>query len=94
MEKREESEKKREDQRRERVGRKQMQVREKSRKVAIHNAFLVICGSGGSKSRHAEAAGAETSGQMRNETCTPLRREAHFQVKMHKQHQGRTAFGS
>ena len=61
MEKREESEKKREDQRRERVRRKKMQVREKSRKVAIHSVFLVICGSGGSKSRRAEAVGAETS---------------------------------
>ena len=67
MEKREESKKKREDQRRERVRRKKMQVREKSRKVAIHSVFLVICGSGGSKSRHAEAVGAETSGQMRDD---------------------------
>ena len=67
MEKREESEKKREDQRRERVRRKKMQVREKSRKVAVHRVFLVICGSGRSKSTHAEAAGAETSGQMRDE---------------------------
>ena len=29
--------------------------------------FPVFCGSGGSKSRLAKAAGAETSGQMRNE---------------------------
>jgi len=26
--------------------------------------------------------------------CTPLRREAHFEVKMHKAHQIRTTFGS
>ena len=26
--------------------------------------------------------------------CTPLWREAHFEVKMHKTHQGRTTFGS
>jgi len=71
----------------------------------------VICGSGGSKSRLAKAAGAEPAGQMRDvklhavwyeahlqvkklktsleallevemsKKCTPLRREAHFEVK-------------
>ena len=76
----------------------------------------MICGSGGSKSRLAKAAGAEPAGQMRDEKlhavvarstfpsqnvqnttrcgpllevemskkCTPLWREAHFQVKMYK----------
>ena len=39
------------------------------------------CGSGGSKSRLAKAAGAEPCGQMRDESCTPLWREAHSQVK-------------
>ena len=34
-------------------------------KVAIHCAFPMICGSGGSKSRLAKAAGAEPAGQMR-----------------------------
>ena len=79
----------------------------------------MICGSGGSKSRLAKAAGAEPAGQMRDEQlhavvakhiskskctkhlsvgpllevetskkCTPLWREAHFQVKMYK-----TTFG-
>ena len=43
----------------EKVRREKMQVRQKS--------TVVICGSGGSKSRLAKAAGAETSGQMRNE---------------------------
>ena len=32
------------------------------------------------------------TGAMKN--CTPLWREAHFQVKMHKTHQVRTTFGS
>ena len=72
----------------------------------------MICGPGGSKSRLAKAAGAEPSGQMRDEKlhavvarslfpsqnvqntrvgplledvmskkCTPLWREAHFEVK-------------
>ena len=39
----------------------------KGRKVAKHCVFAMICGSGGSTSRLAEAAGAEPSGQMRDE---------------------------
>ena len=39
----------------------------KGREVAKHCDFPVFCGSGGSKSRLAKAAGAETSGQMRDE---------------------------
>ena len=39
----------------------------KGRKVAKHCVFPVICGSGGSKSRLAKAAGAEPAGQMRDE---------------------------
>ena len=39
----------------------------KGRKVAKHCDFPMICGSGGSKSRLAKAAGAEPSGQMRDE---------------------------
>ena len=39
----------------------------KGREVAKHCVFPVFCGSGGSKGRLAKAAGAETSGQMRNE---------------------------
>ena len=129
----------------------------KGRKVAKHCIFPMICGSGGSKSRLAKAAGAEPAGQMRDgklhafvarstfrsqnvqntpgsdhlwklrcrksarccgakhiskskctkhtrfgpllevamsKKCTPLWREAHFQVKMYKTHQLRTTFGS
>ena len=94
----------------------------------------MICGSGGSKSRLAKAAGAEPAGQTRDETlhavvarstfrsqnvqntpasdhfyhtilgpllevemskkCTPLWREARFQVKMFKTLGVRTTFGS
>ena len=127
------------------------------RKVAKHCVFPMICGSGGSKSRLAKAAGAEPAGQMRDEKlhavvarstfrsqnvqntpfsdyfwklicqksarrcgakhiskskctkhtilgpllevdmskkCTPLWREAHFEVKMYKTHHSRTTFGS
>ena len=39
----------------------------KCRKVAKHYVFPMICGSGGSKSTFAKAAGAEPSGQMRDE---------------------------
>ena len=39
----------------------------KGRKVARHFVFPMVCGSGGSKSRFAKAAGAEPSGQMRDE---------------------------
>ena len=68
----------------------------KGRKVAKHCVFPMICGSGGSKSRLAKAAGAVRSqlarGEMKN--CTPLWREAHFQVKMYKTHHSRTTVGS
>ena len=39
----------------------------KGRKFAIHRVFPMTCGSGGSKSRLAKAAGAEPAGQMRDE---------------------------
>ena len=39
----------------------------KGRKVAKHYVFPMICGSGGSKSRLAKAAGVERCGQMRDE---------------------------
>ena len=39
----------------------------KGGKVAKHCVFPMFCGSGGSKSRLAKAAGAEQSGQMKNE---------------------------
>ena len=39
----------------------------KGSKVAKHCVFPMMCGSGGSKSRLAKAAGAEPAGQMRDE---------------------------
>ena len=39
----------------------------KGSKVAKHSVFPMICGSGGSKSTLAKAAGAEPFGQMRDE---------------------------
>ena len=66
----------------------------KGREVAIHCVFPMICGSGWSKSRLAKAAGAEPPGQMKMKNCTPLWREAHFQVKSVKKWQARTTLGS
>ena len=141
--------------RRDKIRRKKMQMREKIGKSRF-TVFPMICGSGGSKSRLAKAAGAEPAGQMRHEKvhavvarstfpsqngqntrgadhfwklrcrksarrcgakhilkskcakhtnvgpllevpmskkCTPLWREAHFQVKSVKNWRSRTTFG-
>ena len=64
----EESEKKREEERRSEKRKSQKKEdagARKGRKVATHYVFF--CGSGGSKSRLAKAAGAEPSDQMRDE---------------------------
>ena len=66
----EESERRREEERRSEKRKSQKKEdagARKDRKVAIHCVFPMICGSGGSKSRLAKAAGAETSDQMRGE---------------------------
>ena len=143
--------------RRERVRGQKIQMREKVGKSRNTVFFPMICGSGGSKSRLAKAAGAEPAGHRSDEKlhavvarstfpsqnvqntrgsdhfwklrcrksarrcgakhiskskctkhtrsgpllevemskkCTPLWREAHFEVKMYKTHQVRTTFGS
>ena len=54
----------------EKVRREKMQVREKvgkSRSTVFLCVFQMFCGSGGSKSRLAKAAGVEVAGQMRDE---------------------------
>ena len=51
----------------EKARREKMQVREKVGKSRNTVFFPVFCGSGGSKSRLAKAAGAEVAGQMRDE---------------------------
>ena len=57
-------------------------MREKVGKSRNTCVFPMICGSGGSKSRLAKAAGAEQLATGAMKKCTPLWREAHFQVKM------------
>ena len=47
-------------------------VRREKMQVAKHCVFPVFCGSGGSKSRLAKAAGAEVAGQMRQEKLHPV----------------------
>ena len=64
--------KKRKSQKRESLRRKKIQKKEdpgsrKGSKVAKHCVFPMICGSGGSKSKLAKAAGAKPAGQMRDE---------------------------
>ena len=53
----------------------------KGRKVAKHCVFLVFCRSGGSKGRLAKAAGAETSGQMRDEKLHAVVARSTFRSK-------------
>ena len=53
----------------------------KGRKVAIHRVFPMICGSGGSKSNLAKAAGAEPAGQMRDEKLHAVVARSTFPVQ-------------
>ena len=80
--------------RRERVRRKKMQMREKvgkSRNTVFFQWFVAPEGRKvGLLKRRARSQLARR--EMKN--CTPLWREAHFQVKMYKTHHGRSTFGS
>ena len=80
--------------RRERVRRKKMQMREKvgkSRNTVFFQWFVAPeSRKVGSLKRRVRSQLARW--EMKN--CTPLWREAHFQVKMHKTPQLRTTFGS
>ena len=80
--------------RREKIRRKKMQVREKvgtSRNTVFFQWFVAPEGRKvGSLKRRVRSQLARW--EMKN--CTPLWREAHFQVKMYKTHHGRTTFGS
>jgi len=66
----------------------------KGRKVPKHGVSPMICGSGGSKSRLAKAAGAEPSGQMRDEKLHAVVARSIFAVKKLKALQVRSTFGS
>ena len=53
----------------------------KDRKVAKHCVFPMFCGSGGSKSRLAKAAGAEPAGQTRDEKWHAVVARSTFGIK-------------
>ena len=84
----------REKSRRERVRRKKMEMREKvgkSRFTVFFQRFVAPEGRKvGSLKRRVRSQLAR--GERKN--CTPLWREAHFQVKMYKTHHSQTTFGS
>ena len=94
----EESEKRREEERR--SEKRKSQKKEdagagKGSKVAIHCAFPMICGSGGSKSRLAKAAGAEPCCQMREEKLHAVVARSTFPSQNAQEtHKDQTTFGS
>ena len=64
----------------------------KGRKVTKHRVFPMICGSGGSKSRLAKAAGAEPAGRMRDEKLRAVVARSTFRSKHDKTHHARSTF--
>ena len=65
----------------------------KGRKVAKHCVFSWFCGSGGLKTRLKRRLQRHL-GRWEMKSCTPLWREADFEVKRYKTPQDRTTFGS
>ena len=63
------------------------------RKVAQHGVFQTACGSGGSESRLAKAAGAEPCGQMRNEKLYAVVARSTFPSQNVKTWGSRATFG-
>ena len=81
--------------RREKIRRKKMQVREKVGKLRNTVFFFSwFCGSEGSKSRLAKAAGAEPAGQMRDEKLHAVVARSTFRSQNAQTPQCWTAFGS
>ena len=66
----------------------------KGREVAIHCLFPMICGSGGSKSNLAKAAGAEPAGQMRAEKLHAVVARSTFPSQKCQKPRCQTTFGS
>ena len=66
----------------------------KGGKVAKHCVFFNACDSGGSKSRLAKAAGAEPSGEMRNQKLHALVAQSRFGSEKTKKPHVRSTFGS
>ena len=83
-----------EERRVERVRRKKMQMREKVGKSRNTMFFQWFVAPEGRKVGSLERRVRSQLARWEMKNCTPLWREAHFQVKMHKTHQRRTTFGS
>ena len=87
-------EKKWEDQRGEREGRKNRQVREKVGKSRFTVFFQWFVAPDGRKVGSLKRRVRSQLARWEIKHCTPLWREARFQVNMHKAHHSRTTFGS
>ena len=85
-------EKKWEDQRRERERRKKMQVREKVGKLWFTVFFQWLVALEGRRVGSLKRRVRSHLARWEMKNCTPLWREAHFQVKMHEAHHSRTTF--
>ena len=81
-----------EDQRRERVRRKKMQVREKVEKSRFTVFFQWFVAPEGRKVGSLKRRVRSHLARWEMKNCTPLWREAHFEVKMHKTRQLRSTF--
>ena len=91
------AEQRRAEQRREKTKKRKSQKKEdlgarKSRKVAKHCVFPMICGPGGPKSRLAKATCAEPAAQMRDEKLHAVVAQSTFPSQNDKTHQVRSTF--
>ena len=84
---------KREDQRRERARRQKMQAREKVAKPRNTVFFQWFVAPAGRKVGSLKRRVRSRLGRWEMKNCTPLRREAHLQVKMYKTLHVRATFG-
>ena len=80
--------------RREKIRRKKMQMREKVGKSRFTVFFQWFVAPEGRKVGSLKRRVRSQLARWEMKKCTPLWREAHFQVKMYKTHQVRTTFGS
>ena len=80
--------------RRERVRRKKMQMREKVGKSRNNVFFQWFVAPEGRKVGSLKRRVRSQLARWEMTICTPLWREAHFEVKMYKTHHARTTFGS
>ena len=80
--------------RREKIRRKKMQMREKVGKSRFTVFFQWFVAPEGRKVGSLKRRVRRHLARWEMKKCTPLWREAHFQLKMYKTHQPRTTFGS